>query len=309
MTACCGPSRPNAARPCRRPGHPPAAIGSWPTVPAGRRSHGHATTRPATPPTGRAGPRRWSSRRSSIGRATRSPTTSSRRSSRRRATARARRSSGASFVFGGTPSRRLPADPGRGGDARGGARSRGPTGATRRAAQPPSPTAATIRSCTSAGSTRSRSARWSGHPAAHGSRVGARRRGGLERLALPVGGRARAGRRAPDERVPGRVPRREHRRRRVARHLPGRGLPAQRVRAPQDDRATCGSGARTGSTPDYYRRRPGGRPTGPSSAPPGDARRLVPLPRVATAGATGSTPRSANTPDSSTGNLGFRVVR
>ena len=61
--------------------------------------------------------------------------------------------------------------------------------------------------------------------------------------------------------------------------------------------------------PGYYRVSPAVNPTGPDARhEPGHARRLLPVPRVRTAGATASVSRSANGPDSSTGNLGFRCA-
>ena len=56
------------------------------------------------------------------------------------------------------------------------------------------------------------------HAPADRGRVGVRRARRAARRRVPVGRRARARRRAPDERVPGHLPRRQHRRRRLRRH-------------------------------------------------------------------------------------------
>ena len=78
------------------------------------------------------------------------------------------------------------------------------------------------------------------HAAADRGRMGVRgaRRAGRERV--PVGRRPRAGRRAPDERVPRALPRRQHRRRRLCRHGTGGRVPTQWLRAAQRDRQRVG---------------------------------------------------------------------
>ena len=82
--------------------------------------------------------------------------------------------------------------------------------------------------------------RWTGTRLPDRGRVGVRgaRRTGRHRV--PVGRRPRAGGRAPDERVPGFVPRPQHRSRRLPRHRAGRRVPTQRLRAAQRHRQRVG---------------------------------------------------------------------
>src|SRR3954447_15073154 len=111
---------------------------------------------------------------------------------------------------------------------------------------------------------------------------------------VPLGRRARAGRRAPDERLAGRVPGREHARRRLLRHRPGRRVRSQRLRPVQRDRQRLGVGRRlVRPGVGTHRVMRGGSYLCHASY----CRRY----RVAA--------RSANTPDSTTGNLGFRCAR
>ncbi len=79
-------------------------------------------------------------------------------------------------------------------------------------------------------------------------------RGGLEQAAVPVGRGAGTRRQPSDERLAGELPGGEHAGGRLVRHRAGRRVPAQRLRALQRRRATCGSGARTGSRPSTTRR-------------------------------------------------------
>ena len=67
------------------------------------------------------------------------------------------------------------------------------------------------------------------HPSADRGRMGVRRPWRSRSQAVPVGRRPRTGWRAPDERVPGDVPRGQHRRRRVRRDRAGAVVPTQRA--------------------------------------------------------------------------------
>ena len=78
-----------------------------------------------------------------------------------------------------------------------------------------------------------------GHTPADRSRMGVRG-AWWRRHVVSLGRRPRARRRAPDERVPGPVPGREHRGRRLRGHRPGRRVPSQRVRIAQRDRERVG---------------------------------------------------------------------
>ena len=132
-------------------------------------------------------------------------------------------------------------------------------------------------------------------------------RGGRRSARVPLGRRARARRRAPDERVPGHVPRRQHVRRRFRRHGAGGRLPAQRLRAAQHDRQ------RVGVVRGLVRPRllPAQRPADPTGPPSGTHRVMRGgsyLCHESYCRRYRVSARSANTPDSSTGNLGFRVV-
>ena len=98
---------------------------------------------------------------------------------------------------------------------------------------------------------------------------------------VPVGRRAGARRRAPHERLPGQVPGREHRRRRLRRHRARSTRSRPTASGCTTSPATCGSGAPTGSTPAYYAQSAPDRSARTGAGhPPGDARRLVPLPRL-----------------------------
>ena len=107
-----------------------------------------------------------------------------------------------------------------------------------RAAARRSTVATTTRPCTCRGTT-PRLLRVGWLPAAHRGRVGA---GGAwwTPQRVPVGRRARTGRRAPDERLPGHVPAHQHGRRRVRRHGTRRRLRAERRRALQRHRQRLG---------------------------------------------------------------------
>ena len=119
-----------------------------------------------------------------------------------------------------------------------------------------------------------------GHPPADRGGVGAGGPRWARGPGVPVGRRARAGRRPRDERLPGCVPRRGHRSRRVHRHRARRRVRPERLRGLQHDRQRLGVVqrlVRRRLLPPQRQarsRRPGdGRGAG-------DARRLVPVPRL-----------------------------
>ena len=146
------------------------------------------------------------------------------------------------------------------------------------------------------------------HATADRGGVGARGARRSPQQRVPVGRRPRARRAAHDERVPGPVPRGRLGRRRLHRHGAGRLVPAERLRAPRHDRERLGVVRRLVR----HRLLPAQPATGPDRARPAGTHRVMRggsylchdsycrRYRVAA--------RSANTPDSSTGNLGFRVV-
>src|SRR4051794_11010511 len=78
--------------------------------------------------------------------------------------------------------------------------------------------------------------RGGGQAAAGGGRGGVRRPGGARPRAVSVGRRARAGRRAPHERLAGPLPGRERPGGRLLRPRPGRRVPAERIRPARHDR-------------------------------------------------------------------------
>ena len=113
---------------------------------------------------------------------------------------------------------------------------------------------------------------------------------------------------APHERLPGHVPRRQHRAPTAspARH---RSMPSRPTGSVCTTRpATCGSGAPTGSTPATYRHSARRDPTGPETGTHRVMRGGSYLCHESYCRRYRVSARSANTPDSSTGNLGFRVV-
>ena len=147
-----------------------------------------------------------------------------------------------------------------------------------------------------------------GQAPADRSRVGVRGPRGTRWQGLPLGRRARAGRRAPDERLAGRLPDQEHQGRRLLRNLPGGRLPAERLRAAQRDGQRLGMGrglVRSGVSPQDRDHDPSGPAAGTLKIQKGGSylchdsycRRY----RVAA--------RQGNSPDSSTGNVGFRCAR
>ena len=119
-------------------------------------------------------------------------------------------------------------------------------------------------------------------------------RGGLERQAIPLGRRAGAGRRAPDERLAGHVPEGEHARRRLLRHLPGGRLRAQRY----------GLHNMTGNVWEWCADR-----FGPEHQTHRVTRGGSYLCHASYCRRYRVSARNAMTPDSSTGNTGFRCAR
>ena len=202
---------------------------------------------------------------------------------RRPGTVTAARAFGWSFVFGGL----LPDD------FRGHARGRRPRRGGARCigadwAHPEGPAVGsrpagpTTPSCTSRGTTRAAYCTWAGHAAADRGGVGVRgAAAGSSRQRFPWGSELEPGGEHrmnvwqgefPGATTPGptvgTAPRRSTRSRRTG-------------TASSTSPATCGSGAPTGSRADYYAIEPGRRPLRPAVGDaPGDARRLVPLPRV-----------------------------
>ena len=146
------------------------------------------------------------------------------------------------------------------------------------------------------------------HPAPHRGGVGVRgaRRSRADRV--PVGRRPRTRRRAPHERVPGEVPGVEHRRRRLPRHRAGRRVPAERLRSATTSPATCGSGAPTGTTPATTRASPREDPRGPEHGTNRVMRGGSYLCHLSYCKRYRVSARSGIEPESTTGNLGFRVV-
>ena len=141
------------------------------------------------------------------------------------------------------------------------------------------------------------------------SRMGVRGARWPRPAAVSVGRRARARRRAPHERLAGPVPRGEHR-------WPTAGTaprPSTRTRRTATGcttrPATSGSGVPTGSSPTYYASSPSENPRGPASGTHRVMRGGSYLCHESYCNRYRVAARSGNTPDTSTGNLGFRCVR
>ncbi len=101
-------------------------------------------------------------------------------------------------------------------------------------------------------------------------------RGGLEGKLFPWGDELEPGGEHRMNVWQGDFPGREHGRRRLLRHLPGRRVPAERLRAPQHDRQRLG--VVLGLVPPDFTRATRAATRGPPRCQPRDARGLVPLP-------------------------------
>ena len=133
-------------------------------------------------------------------------------------------------------------------------------------------------------------------------------RGGLEGTRVPVGRRARAGRRAPHERLAGRPSRARTRAPTAATAPPGRRLPAERLRAPQHDRQRVGVVRRL-VQPRLPHPRPPHEPAGPAARHARVMRGGSYLCHHSYCRRYRVAARNSLEPDSTTGNIGFRCVR